>query len=216
MFAEQPHRTRTGEPAGPPRKLTVEEYLQLEEKSEVRHEFYDGETYAMAGGTINHNRLTRRVANLLENQPSLKKCGVFSENMKVDVREGRHMPYPDVIVTCHPFDLRGNNLIIRQPRMLIEVLAKSTAHIEWGDKWRDYRKMSSLWYYMLVDQYATTVELFSRIEETNEWVNTIYESNDDVIVLPRLDCALTVGAIYEGIELVPDEEDISTDEKMES
>ena len=197
------------------RKYTIEEYLAFEEKSEVRHEFYNGDVYAMAGGTINHNRLTRRVANLLDAQPSLKTCGVFSENMKVDVRDGRHMPYPDVVVTCHPFDLRGSNLIIRQPRLLIEVLSKSTAHKDRGDKWRYYRKMPSLWYYMLVDQYATTVELFSRIEQTDEWINSIYEAPEDVVVLPRLNVELIVGAIYEGIELVPDEEDVPTDEKQE-
>lgn len=192
---------------------TVEEYLALEEKSEVRHEFYNGEVYAMAGGTVNHNRLTRRVANLLESQTALKSCGVFSENMKVDVRAGGHMPYPDVVVTCHPFDLRGSNLIIRQPRLLIEVLSKSTAHKDRGDKWRDYRKMPSLWYYMLVDQYSIMVELFSRIEETDEWINTIYESPDDVIVLPRLNTELNVSAIYDGIELIPEADDIPSDEQ---
>lgn len=208
MLAEQSHQTRS-------HKLTVEEYLELEEKSEIRHEFYNGGMYAMAGGTINHNQLTQRVANLLESQLSLDKWGVFSENMKVDVQEGRHMPYPDVLVTCHPFDLRGNNLIIRQPRLLIEVLSKSTAHKDRGDKWRDHRKMPSLWYYMLVDQYTTTVELFSRIEETDEWINTIYESPDDVIVLPRLTCELSVGAIYEGVEFVPTDDDIPPNEKQE-
>ncbi len=197
------------------RKLTVEEYLQLEEKSEIRHEFYHGEVYAMAGGTINHNRLTRRVANLLETQPALNRCGVFSENMKVDVRAGVHMPYPDVVLTCHPFDLRGSNTIIRQPRLVVEVLSKSTERKDRGIKWLDYRRMPSLWYYMLVDQYATTVELFSRIEETAEWINTIYETLDDVIVLPRLSCELTVGAIYDGIELVPEDDEIPADEKSE-
>lgn len=191
----------------PPRRYTIEEYLALEEKSEVRHEFYNGEIQAMAGGTVNHNRLTRRIANLLEGQSSLKKCGVFAENMKVDVRAGGHMPYPDVVLTCHPFDLRGNNLILRQPRLVIEVLSKSTAHKDRGTKWRDYRKMPSLWYYMLVDQYSKTVELFSRIEDTAEWINTIYESTDDVIVFPRLNFELTVGAIYEGIELVSEEDE---------
>ena len=197
------------------RKYTIEEYLQLEEKSEVRHEFYNGEISAMAGGTINHNRLTRRVANLLEGQLSVKKCGVFSENMKVDVRAGGHMPYPDVVLSYHPFDLRGNNLIIRQPRLIIEVLSKSTAHKDRGDKWRDYRKMPSLWYYMLIDQYAVAVELFSRIEETDEWINTLYERPDDVIVLPRLSCELSVGAIYDGVELVPEDDEIPADQKPE-
>ena len=195
-------------------RYTVDEYLALEEKSEVRHEFYNGEVYAMAGGTVNHNRLTRRVANLLEGQAGLKSCGIFSENMKVDVRAGGHMPYPDIVVSCHPFDLRGSNLIIRQPRLLVEVLSKSTAHKDRGDKWRDYRKMPSLWYYMLVDQYSTTVELFSRIEETDEWINTIYESPDDVIVLPRLNAELTVSAIYDGIELIPEADEMPTDEQL--
>ena len=68
---------------------------------------------------------------------------------------------------------------------------------------------------MLVDQYTITVELFSRIEETNEWINTIYETLEDVIVLPRLDCELSVGAIYDGIELISQDDDIPTDEKQE-
>lgn len=73
--------------------------------------------------------------------------------------------------------------------------------------------MPSLWYYMLVDQYATTVELFSRIEDTAEWINTLYETLEDMIVLPRLNGELTVGTIYENIELIPQDDDIPTDEK---
>lgn len=200
------------EPKKPSRKYTLDEYLALEEKSEVRHEFYNGEITAMAGGTVNHNRLTRRVANLLEQQSSLKNCGVFSENIKVDVRAGGHMPYPDVIVTCHPFDLRGNNLVVRQPRLLVEVLSKSTAQKDRDEKWHDYRKMPSLWYYVLVNQYSTTVELYSRVEETDEWIYTVYENREDVVVLPRLNAELSVGAIYEGIELIPQDEETSIDE----
>lgn len=200
------------EPKKPSRKYTLDEYLALEEKSEVRHEFYNGEITAIAGGTVNHNRLTRRVANLLEQQSSLKNCGVFSENIKVDVRAGGHMPYPDVIVTCHPFDLRGNNLVVRQPRLLVEVLSKSTAQKDRDEKWHDYRKMPSLWYYVLVNQYSTTVELYSRVEETDEWIYTVYENLDDVVVLPRLNAELSVGAIYEGIELIPQDEETSVDE----
>jgi Uma2 family endonuclease len=200
-----------------PHKLTLEDYLVLEEKSEVRHEFYNGEVYAMVGGTVNHSLLIDNVKDVLKAQLKGRPCRIFSENMKVDVRKGLHMPYPDIVLTCHPFDLRGDNVIIRQPRLLVEVLSKSTERRDRGDKWRDYRKMTSLWYYMLVGEYSTTVELFSRIEETNEWINTVYESTDDVIVLPRLNCELSVGAIYENIDLVPNEEDtqedIPTDEK---
>ena len=187
--------------------MTVEDYLLREEKSEIRHEFYNGQVYAMAGGTVNHNRLIRRVSNLLEGQPSLNRCGIFSENMKVDVMQSIYMPYPDVVVTCHPFDLRGDNTVLRQPRLLIEVLSKSTASHDRGFKWLRYRRMPSLLYYMLIDQYTMTVELFSRIEETDEWIKTIYENLDDVLVLPRLNCELLFSDIYVDIELIPDVED---------
>lgn len=190
------------------RHYTVEEYFVLEEKSEIRHEFFQGGMYAMAGGTINHNRLTRRVANLLENQSALKGCGVFTENLKVEVIRNTYYPYPDVVVACHPFDLRGANQIIKQPRVIVEVLSKSTALVDRGFKWQRYRKLSSLWYYMLVDQYTTTVELFSRIEETDEWINSLYENGDDLIVLPRLNIEISLKDIYNGIELHPEEEDV--------
>ena len=192
---------------------TVEEYLALEEKSEVRHEFYNGELYAMAGGTVNHNRLTRRVANLLENQSGLKKCSVYTENLRVEVIRGVYLPYPDVVVTCHPFDQRPDQTIIRQPRLLVEVLSKSTANHDRGFKWHRYRKMPSLWYYMLVDEHATTVELFSQIEKTGDWVYSFYESTDDVIVLPRLDVEIAIGAIYDDIELIPEDQEMFIDEE---
>ncbi|MVM37065.1 hypothetical protein GO730_04310 [Spirosoma sp. HMF3257] len=94
------------DPNHPTRRYTVEEYLAFEEKSEVRHEFYQGEVYAMAGGTVNHNLLIDNIKELLKSHTKSRGCRVFSENMKVDVLSGSYMPYPDVVLTCHPFDLR--------------------------------------------------------------------------------------------------------------
>lgn len=200
------------EPKKQSRRYPLEEYLALEEKSEVRHEFYNGEIYEMAGETVNHNLLIDSVKDILKAQLKGKGCRVLSENMKMEVIQGIYFPYPDLVLTCHPFDLRGDNIIIRQPRLLVEVLSKSTAHHNRGFKWQRYRKMPSLRYYMLVDQYSTTVELFSRIEETAEWINTLYESLDDTVVLPRLNAELSVRAIYEGVELIPEADEIPTDE----
>ncbi|WP_170061140.1 Uma2 family endonuclease [Spirosoma aerolatum] len=204
MLANQPRSSS---------RYTIDEYLALEEKSEVRHEFYNGELYAMAGGTVNHNLLIDNVKDQLKGQTKAKGGRVFTENKKVDVLSGMYMPYPDVVLTCHPFDLRGDNQIIRQPRLLVEVLSKSTARNDRGFKWQKYRKMPSLWYYMLVDQYSTTVELFSRIDETADWINTIYESLDDVIVLSRLGVELSMQAIYDSIELLPEADDLIADER---
>lgn len=63
---------------------------------------------------------------------------------------------------------------------------------------------------MLIDQYSTTIELFSRIEQTDEWINSVYESLDDVIVLPRLNFEFTLKTVYDGLQL-QSEEDVQED-----
>lgn len=189
-------------------RMTVTEYLQFEEKSDIRHEYRDGQVFAMAGGTVNHNLLIDNVKSLFKNSLKKGQCRVFSENMKVEVVRGSYLPYPDVVVACHPFDLRGDNLVIRQPRVIVEVLSRSTANQDRGFKWQRYQRMPSLWYYLLVDQYRRAVELFSRVEQTDEWVQSVYEDPDEVIVMPRLNLELSVGSIYEDIELMPEQENL--------
>lgn len=186
-------------------KLTYPEYKTLDESSETRFEFDAGQVYAMAGGTVNHNTLVGNVQGILKPQIRKQGCRTFTENVKVEVLKGTSYRYPDVVVACHPFDLRGDNQLIRQPRLIVEVLSKSTEKADRGVKWQRYRKVPSLIYYLLVDQYKVTVELFSRIEETDDWINTLYESLDDLVVLPRLNAELSLQAIYEDIELVGDE-----------
>jgi Uma2 family endonuclease len=191
------------------RSYTVEEYLALDEKSEIRHELIDGEMLAMAGTTLNHNELVDRIKDVLKLFFRPKGCNVYSESVKLEAGNGQYT-YPDVILTCHPFDLRGSQHSIRQPQLLVEVLSKSTAAADRGIKWRKYRKMPSLLYYMLIDQYSTTIELFSRIEQTDEWVNSVYENLDDIVVLPRLNFEFTLKVVYDGLQL-QSEEDVQED-----
>lgn len=178
----------------------------MEKQSEIRHEFDAGQVYAMAGGTVNHNLLAGNIFIDLKGQLRQSGCKSFIENMKVEAVRDLSYRYPDVLVACHPFDIRGSNQLIRQPRLIVEVLSKSTEKVDRGVKWQRYRKIPSLIYYLLVDQYKVTVELFSRIEETDEWVLSSYESLDDVIVLPRLNAELALQTIYDDVELLGEED----------
>jgi Uma2 family endonuclease len=187
-----------------PQRMTVDEYLAFEEQSEERHEYYDGEVVDMAGTTINHNSLVDSVKDLLKPSLRARGCRAFSESIKVAVTATKYV-YPDIVITCHPFDLRGEALIVRAPCLIVEILSKSTASKDRGIKWRQYRKMPSLWYYVLVEQYTLAVDVFSRIEQTDVWVQETFEQPDDVIVFPRLDLQLRVGDIYDGIELLPED-----------
>ncbi len=186
-----------------PPKMSVDEYLLFEEQSEERHEYYDGEVVHMAGTTLAHNRLVRRIANLIEGQ-SPSRCGIFTESIKTSVSSTKYV-YPDVVMTCHPFDLQGDSLIIRSPCLIVEVLSKSTASTDRGIKWRQYRKMPSLWYYVLVEQYTMAVDVFSRVEQTDVWIQETFEEPNDVIAFARLNLELRVGAIYDQIDFTAED-----------
>ncbi|MGA0558148.1 Uma2 family endonuclease [Larkinella sp. VNQ87] len=185
-------------------RLTVEEYFKLEETSEIRHEFYRGQIFAMAGSTLRHNVLVDAVKDLFKAHFRPKGCGVYSESVKVEVTKGEYYPYPDIVLTCHPFDLQSQ-YIIRQPSIIVEVLSKSSVGTDRGYKWQEYQKMPSLLYYLLVDQAKMAVELFARVEHMDQWTYQAFYKPEDVVVFPRLDFELTVGAIYEGIDLTVEE-----------
>jgi Uma2 family endonuclease len=106
---------------------TVEQYLEMERWSPIRHEFIDGYVYAMAGGTQRHDRIARTITRLLEDHLEGGPCQVFSLNMRVRLaNEGDHV-YADAAVTCDPRDVADDlSDYIRYPRLVVEVLSDST------------------------------------------------------------------------------------------
>ncbi|WP_421825667.1 Uma2 family endonuclease [Larkinella sp.] len=186
--------------------LTAEEYFKLEEASEIRHEFYKGQIYDMAGSTLRHNLLVDSVKDLLKSHFRPKGCRVYSETVKVEVVKNEYYPYPDIVLTCHPFDLQSQ-YIIRQPSLIVEVLSKSSVATDRDYKWEEYQKMPSLMYYLLINQYKLGVELYARVENTDRWTYQRYVQPDDLVVFPRFNFELSVGAIYEGIDFTAIDEE---------
>ncbi|NIJ55264.1 Uma2 family endonuclease [Dyadobacter arcticus] len=188
-------------------KYTVPEYLEMEEQSEIRHEYYDGEIFAMAGTTMNHNRIVGRLRNLLERRFLPSGCDVFAENVKVEAIKGMYYPYPDLVVTCAPDDIAGT-YIVKQPTILVEVLSKSSAVYDRGFKLLRYKRIESLEYYLLVSQNEFVVELYTRTDQRDVWTFQTYESPSDVIQFEKLGFEIAVSSIYENIVFIPDEEPI--------
>lgn len=186
------------------RKYTVSEFLEMEEKSETRHEFYDGEIFAMAGTTMNHNRIVGRVRGFLGTVFFPKGCDVFAENIKVEAIENFYYPYPDVIVTCAPEDVNGT-YIVRNPSILVEVLSKSSANYDRGFKLRSYQEIASLQCYMLVAQYECYIELYSRTDQEGIWTYQSFDKPETVISFDKLDFTMPVSAVYEGIVFLEEE-----------
>lgn len=191
--------------AGP--KYTVREYLEMEEKSDIRHEYYDGEIFAMAGTTMNHNRIVGRLRGILERRFLPAGCDVFAENVKVEAIENLYYPYPDLIVTCASDDMSGT-YIVKHPSILVEVLSKSSESHDRGLKLRRCLKIDSLVYYILISQEDVYVELYSRTNQPDVWNYQTFDNVEGSIYLQKLNLEIAVSAIYENIVFIPDEEPI--------
>lgn len=143
-------------------QLTPEEYLAFEEKSSAKHEYINGEVYAMSGGTDDHNTIAQNVQVALRAHLRGSNCRVYIGDVKAQL-EARNCYYPDVLVTCNPAD-RETPLYKRFPKLIVEVLSPSTEAFDRGDKFIDYRSFESLEEYVLIAPKHRRVEVFRRAE----------------------------------------------------
>lgn len=184
-----------------PRRYTVEEYLALEEQSEVRHEFFEGEIFAMAGADISHNLIGINFVSAFKQALRGKPCRAMMEGVQLAVQEGRHYTYPDVMISCDAADQQAKR-IIKAPVLLIEILSPSTSEYDRGRKFNQYKQLPSLQHYLLVSQTSWLVEWYRR-EPGNIWSFTPLVEADDALVIPDLNINLTVAEIYEGTNVAP-------------
>lgn len=184
-----------GHPAEDKKHFTVEEYLQYEEESEFRNEFYKGELFPVEATTRRHNDIVFNLANIFRSTFRARGCYAYSESVKVEVIKGIYYPYPDAMLTCDPDD--DNNLIIKNPVLIAEVLSPGTADHDKNFKWSQYRKMPSLRYYMIVSQSELLVEIFSRKDSKALWTLQYFTNIQDIIHFEYLDFELSLATIYE-------------------
>lgn len=180
------------------RKYTFAEYMAMEELSTERNDFYYGEIFAMAGGTKHHNNIVLNIGAALKTS---KKggCDVFIDGMKLEIEKDQFYVYPDLIYTCQD-NLTGNDLIVKNPEMIFEVLSDSTTLYDKEVKLKYYKRIESLKHYVLVAQKETMVEVYSRINNTQIWKYQTYETINEVIEFEELGFALPLATIYDGIK----------------
>jgi Uma2 family endonuclease len=182
-----------------PRSWTVEQYLALERCSEVRHEYIDGVVYALAGGTGAHSRLAANLIMALGIALRDGSCGVYSSDMKVRVAATRFV-YPDASVGCAGVEANEHgDEWLAAPRLVAEVLSKSTAGYDRGGKADLYRGVAPLRDSMLVEATRRLVEVRSRGED-GAWTTRVYGSGEWV-ELPGLGVRSAVDDLYAKVDL---------------
>lgn len=183
------------------RHYTSEEYFALEAHSEIRYEYFDGEIFAMAGGTKFHNLITQNVTLALRASLRGKGCQVFMEDVRLAVQDNFHYTYPDVVVSCDPAD-RRDPYLVRQPVLIIEVLSPSTAEYDRSRKFNQYKKIDSLRHYILVSQTAWVLEWFRR-DEAGQWIHAVFSDPADVLEIPSLNLRLPLADVYDDTDVAP-------------
>ena len=124
-------------------KMSPEEYLEWEAKQQVRYEYIDGEIFAMIGGTIPHSKIYLNFYRALYPRLSQRGCEAYVADVKVQANENSSYFYPDLVVTCHPDDLKARDFI-QHPKVIVEVLSPSTEKYDRGDRFKYYRQIPSL------------------------------------------------------------------------
>lgn len=194
----------------PQRRYTEAEYLAFERASEIKHEFYRGEIFAMSGASRQHNRININISALLHEQLKNRDCVHFTIDMRVKVQVANLYTYPDLAITCsEPRFLDGEFDTLLNPQVVIEVLSDSTEKYDRGKKFEMYRTIPSLREYVLVSQDRAHVDRFS-LNEQGQWVLDDASGLDAVIELSTVGCRLPLADIYAKVEFPP-EVDVPTE-----
>lgn len=178
----------------PRHRYTLAEYLELEATSRVRHEFYAGEIYAMAGGTPEHAAMAAAITASLGRELEGTPCRPYSSDLRVRVLATGLATYPDVAVICGPSERDPESPThVTNPKLLVEVLSPATEDYDRGEKLQHYQRIPSLEAVVLVDHRAPLVELWLRTGDA--WSKRTYGPGDSV-PLETIGCTLPVDAVY--------------------
>jgi Uma2 family endonuclease len=180
--------------------MSPQDYFDWEAKQELRYEYFEGDVFAMTGGSIAHGRLGLNISSLLKAQLRGKGCITLNSDCKVGITENGPFTYPDVSVTCDDQDKTAQQFILF-PTLIIEVLSPSTEAYDRGGKFTLYRRISSLQEYVLIGSQVQSVEVFRRTD-SGSWDFMAYEPGDEV-PLRSLGLRLAIADIYEDVTLDP-------------
>ena len=187
--------------AAPLLKHSIAAYLESEEKSEVKHEFYKGEIFAMAGASIQHNQIASNAHVAIGSFKSDKGYNVFQSDLKIHVELNSLFTYPDLSIACGKIaTLENHKDIVTNPSVLIEVLSYTTQDYDRGGKFKLYRDIPSLKEYILISSIEVLVEKYSK-QEDGTWILHEYKTLNDFFRIDIIEMQMELKSLYKNVEL---------------
>lgn len=193
------------------RRLTAAEYLAIESTSEIRHEFLDGEMFAMSGGSLWHNLIKDNFARAVANRLSGGTCRVVTSDQRLKVDATGLYTYPDVLIFCGPPVMEdGVHHTLTNASLVAEVLSNSTEKYDRGIKFSHYRRLDTLQEYLLIAQDRFSVEVFQRQDAgsssagSDAWLLSAAAEREAEVRLSSLGITVPLAEIYAGVEFPPE------------
>ncbi len=184
-------------------QLTPAEYFTWEEKQLEKHEYIDGQVYAMSGGSVNHGRIAVRLTTLFFNHLENSSCETGNSDLRINIAGTKNYIYPDASVTCDDRD-RTTTQYITYPCLIVEVLSPSTEAYDRGGKFRMYRNNPVLQDYLLVSSTSIEMDLYHK-NDAGEWFIINYKEGD-TIELKSINLSCAIEQVYRGLDLTPEAE----------
>jgi Uma2 family endonuclease len=173
--------------------VTPAVYLEGERIGEIRHEYVNGKVYAMSGASRTHNKICLDVAFALRNHLKGGPCETFMEAVKVELAD--HLTqayyYPNVVVSCDPED--NDSHIVRQPKLIVEILSPSTARVDSGEKLANYKRIPSVEEIVLIEQDWPEIFVTRR---SDQWQKHLHTQLDSPVPLESIGLTLKVADFY--------------------
>jgi Uma2 family endonuclease len=180
---------------------SVEAYLAIERAGPQKHEFYQGEIFALAGGSPTHNLILSNVVTSLNTQLRRRDCVVYPSDMRVKIPATGLYTYPDSSVVCGTplFDDAERDTLLN-PITIIEILSPSTEEYDRGRKFQNYQTIATLREYILIAQDTYHIERYSK-QPNGTWSLIVYEGRQTICPLPAIACTLDLDDIYNKVTL---------------
>ncbi len=188
--------------AQPITRYTLEEYLAFEEQSEAKHEFWNGQIFAMAGASPSHNQICFTLAMIVGRQLS-SHCRGYSSDQKIQIETADLNTYADLTIVCgEPHYHPKHRTLLLNPRVIFEVLSPKTENYDRGEKWSCYQQLPSLTDYLLVAQDKAQIEHYT-LTADGDWRYIRTVGLESVLTIASLNSQLLLGELYRGIEFPP-------------
>jgi len=182
-------------------KFSIEEYLEMENTSIEKHEYYKGEIFAMSGAKMPHNEISSNLMTSIGVRLRGKKCKPYSSDVRIHIESNSLFTYPDISIICgERLTLNNDDYNVLNPAVLIEILSKSTRNYDRGEKFKLYRDIPTLKEYVLVDSESIHIEVF-RLNESNHWELEEYDLMEEELYLKAIDEKILIAEIYEGVDI---------------